>query len=370
MPSNYAKMSFLGKNLKGSFNASLNGHPFRLNPMSISLDYTVKTSQTPTINGMVVQIFGVEMGDLVVTGSFGKGGWQEQVKFLDRMLALGNAQASPLGVHNASPPFRFLYPQRNYDFLVYLKEYSSASGLAVDYQNENFAPDWKLTFFIDNDNTNGKLSKVASNAYIDRLNAGFGYAPNKYMGQISASDVETFLTAQGFSNNIQGYINAAFADPSFSINPSATANSSGFTPVTSEGGNEQTIWTFLIGKGLQPFMAAGIMGNLQQESSFNPNLTGASGLGIAQWIGDRRTAVDAYAASVKLPDTSLSVQLNYLWKELTSNYSAALSAVQSSTTASAAAAAFEANYEKASGGGDLPQRQTNAEAILTQFGGG
>jgi hypothetical protein len=76
MPSSYAKQSFLNRQLSGTMNASLNGIPMRLNPISVQLDYTVKTSETPTLGGMVVQIFGIEMSDLIVQGTFGQGGYQ------------------------------------------------------------------------------------------------------------------------------------------------------------------------------------------------------------------------------------------------------------------------------------------------------
>lgn len=241
MPNPGVKMSFAGKTLSPTNNASLNGKPFRLNPFTLALPFTVKSSQTPTIGGMVVQVFGVEMGDLVVTGNFGKGGWVEQVAFLERMKNLAISQASPVGVKDTAPPVRFLYPQRSYDFMVHLKEYSSASGMAVDFQNENFNPDWKLTFFIDNDNTNGMLKKVATNAYIARLAAGFGYVPNKYMGQISAAQVENFLASQGYANNLYGYIQAAFGAPGTTTPTTPTqggasgGNSGGSAPTPSAG---------------------------------------------------------------------------------------------------------------------------------------
>jgi hypothetical protein len=207
----YAKQSFLNRKLAGTMNASLNGVPMRLNPMSVQLDYTVKTSETPTLGGMVVQIFGIEMSDLTVTGTFGTGGYQEQLAFLNRMLAIASMQSNQtIQTPSPSQPVRFVYPNRGFDFQVYLKDYTSASGMAIDYENTNIAPDWQLTLFVDNDNLGGGLAKVAADAYIQRLSNGLGYAISVYNGQISANDIAGFLADQGFANNPQGYLNAAF----------------------------------------------------------------------------------------------------------------------------------------------------------------
>jgi len=196
-PNPGVRSSFLGRNLSGYQNAVLNGVHFRLNPTKISLDYRVKASETPTIGGMVVQVFGVELGDLNIIGTFGAGGWQEQAKFLEDMMNLANYQASPLAYAKAPHgPVRFFYPQRNYDFMVYLKSYGSASGMAIDFQNENFAPDWHLTLMIDADNTGGNLVRAASNAYIARLKAGLGYKETGYMGNVFESSTKPINAGQ------------------------------------------------------------------------------------------------------------------------------------------------------------------------------
>jgi hypothetical protein len=214
--SSYARESFLNRSLSGVMNASLNGVPMRLNPTSVSLSYTVKTSEIPTLGGMVVQIFGVEMSDLMVTGTFGKGGYIEQQQFLNRMLAIANMQADQGRAVASTPstsshPVRFVYPNRGFDFMVYLKDYTSAAGMAVDYENINIAPDWQLTLFVDSDLTGGALTRVATDAYIQRLSNGLGYdGMNKYNGNLQTSDVEQFLAQQGFADNLGGYLNSAF----------------------------------------------------------------------------------------------------------------------------------------------------------------
>jgi hypothetical protein len=127
------------------------------------------------------------------------------------MLAIAKMRSNQ-AIQTPSPshPVRFVYPNRGFDFQVYLKAYDSASGMAIDYENTNIAPDWRLTLFVDTDNLGGGLAKVAADAYISRLSNGLGYAISVYNGQVTANDIAGFLADQGFANNPQGYLNAAF----------------------------------------------------------------------------------------------------------------------------------------------------------------
>jgi hypothetical protein len=112
--------------------------------------------------------------------------------------------------------------------------------------------------------------------------------------------------------------------------------------------NEEKIWNYLITKGLSAAQAAGVMGNLQAESSFIPtnqeHVRGYSGKrasweaevggwGIAQWTGGRRkdpapvgvknvvidTLGNEYYTMDDLPpkenDELLSIQLDFMYNE-------------------------------------------------------
>lgn len=69
--------------------------------------------------------------------------------------------------------------------------------------------------------------------------------------------------------------------------------------VTTVAGDNNTakIWNYLIGKGLKDFQAAGILGNIKEESgsTYSPNVSEfgqqwpKGGYGIVQWTGGRRT---------------------------------------------------------------------------------
>lgn len=237
--SSYARESFFHKQLPGTMNASLNGIPMRLNPTGVDISYTVKTSETPTLGGMVVQVYGMEMADLVVTGTFGVGGYAEQLDFLQRMLRIAGYQANQ-NFSSAGGPVSFLYPNRGYNFLVYLKDFDSASGMAIDYENTNIAPDWRLTLFVDNDNTGGGYAKVAADAYIQRLSNGLGYKLSAFNGNLSTNDIAQFLASEGFANNPQGYLNAAFGSPiqqPSTTNTAATGTTASTSDASATGGS-------------------------------------------------------------------------------------------------------------------------------------
>ena len=86
--------------------------------------------------------------------------------------------------------------------------------------------------------------------------------------------------------------------------------------------NEQKFWNYLAKKGLTDIQIAGIMGNVKQESGFDPNaLNSSSGAyGIVQWYAGRKTSFESYASSVGKPKNDLNTQLNYMWKELNEGY--------------------------------------------------
>jgi hypothetical protein len=79
--------------------------------------------------------------------------------------------------------------------------------------------------------------------------------------------------------------------------------------------NKRTVYRFLLGKGLSPAQAAGVVGGLAGESGAGLSTTAVNpssgAYGIAQWLGGRKTAL------MRRPNpSSLRTQLNHLWSEL------------------------------------------------------
>jgi hypothetical protein len=140
---------------------------------------------------------------------------------------------------------------------------------------------------------------------------------------------------------------------------------------------EDQIWYFFTKEvGLSPEGTAGIMGNMQAESGFNPaaaqtkgawedmssrniNQGGGGGVGLVQWDGGRRPAYINYANSHHADPKSIVPQLNYVWKELNTGYTEALSGLQSASSPEDAAFVFHAKYEISA---DSPERIKNTRA--------
>jgi hypothetical protein len=123
-----------------------------------------------------------------------------------------------------------------------------------------------------------------------------------------------------------------------------------------------TIYTFLKGKGLAPFVIAGAMGNMQVESGFDPLASNPNegAIGICQWEKGRRTLLQTYASIHNLTETDIAAQLGYMWQELNSSHPV-LPAMAASGSASAAANIWNRQYENS---GDYSNdRENNAETI-------
>lgn len=125
-------------------------------------------------------------------------------------------------------------------------------------------------------------------------------------------------------------------DASGSTTQSSGGNKPG-TVTTGDGGgcgstdaeaNKRQIWNYLKSKGLTDAAAAGIMGNMEQESGFMPTAdnsktmgftdsTGKGCRGIVQWCHERNSGLDSFAAERGKSWDCLGVQLEYLWHEMT-----------------------------------------------------
>lgn len=84
----------------------------------------------------------------------------------------------------------------------------------------------------------------------------------------------------------------------------------------------EKIWRFFVDRGLTAEQAAGVLGNIQAESGFDPGVEEkdqtkkSKGFGIAQWTGTRRTQLEAAAKEKGVPVSDLAFQLDYLLQEI------------------------------------------------------
>lgn len=115
--------------------------------------------------------------------------------------------------------------------------------------------------------------------------------------------------------------------------------------------NAGTVASFLHAHGLTDAQVAGVLGNFQVESGLNPKASNPreGAIGLAQWEGGRRTALRAYAAAHGGKETDLTMQLGYLWTELTGGESGALAALKKTSTPAQAASVWDQQFERSSG---------------------
>lgn len=118
--------------------------------------------------------------------------------------------------------------------------------------------------------------------------------------------------------------------------------------ITGKPGSKEYAISFFESKGLQKHQAAGIVGNLIQESNLNTSVIGDKGTsyGIAQWRGDRRTGLTSFAKELGTDISDFKTQLEYVWKELNSSHKSALNKLLKSKNSDEATIAFMRDFER------------------------
>jgi hypothetical protein len=139
--------------------------------------------------------------------------------------------------------------------------------------------------------------------------------------------------------------------------------------------NDKPAYDFFIGKGLTNFQAAGIVGNLDQESNVDPLAvqSGGPGRGIAQWsVGGRwdtstNDNANWYATKQSMSVWSLQLQLEFIWYELQTFSGYGLSKLKATTNVTDATVVFETDFEGC-GTCNQSQRIAYAQAVLAAYG--
>lgn len=172
-----------------------------------------------------------------------------------------------------------------------------------------------------------------------------------------------------------------YYDPNAGVCAAPASSGSG-GPLTGNS-NAEKIFVYLVGKGLTAQQAAGVLGNFQQESGFDPaiiqggaiadeNYTPVDGVGfgIAQWtFTARQGPLMALAQSSGRPVIDLSLQLDFLWQELNTTHSSSLASLKAATDPERAAYVFHRDFE---GSADseamvIRVRGGNARVLYEQF---
>jgi hypothetical protein len=126
------------------------------------------------------------------------------------------------------------------------------------------------------------------------------------------------------------------------------------------------------GLGLAPHQAAGLVGNLVNESGQDLNPWGPSGdngtaWGTAQWRGDRLAGLRQHAAANGMDPRTIEAQQSWMRHEFDTTENKAYQALTSAQSPEDAATAVNRLYERSADttGG----RERSARALMAQFGG-
>ncbi len=188
--------------------ASIGDLTLDINPSEVNWAYQVRHNVTDTVGGKVVQVFGVQVGDMSVSGSFGSGGTDSQKTFLAKVTDMMERQADTPS-QKTRAPYRFIFPERGWDFSVQIKSYDTPDGTGSVYADVNVLnPKWQLTLFIEEDNAN--LKQIATDAFIQRLSQGIGWDVNEFNGPVGGAPGTSgrqTVTPPPLARDSQGQVN-------------------------------------------------------------------------------------------------------------------------------------------------------------------
>lgn len=121
----------------------------------------------------------------------------------------------------------------------------------------------------------------------------------------------------------------------------------------------------LMSMGFTASAAAGVVGNLVQESGLRTDAIGDNGTsgGLAQWHNERLDALKRFAAARGKKWTDLDTQIEFLAKEMRTSYADTYAKMQSAELPEIAGQIMTDEYEKPdSASANYAQRQANARA--------
>lgn len=140
-------------------------------------------------------------------------------------------------------------------------------------------------------------------------------------------------------------------------------------PITLNGNDKiEQAYNFFVGKGLTPAQSAGILGNINAESSFDPHASNGSHFGIAQWDSGRWGRLEKFAAEQGKDKFDFGLQLEFIWWEFNNTEQGAFNALKATTTVEDATNVINNKYER-SGGAASAKRLNFARAVLAKYGG-
>lgn len=165
--------------------------------------------------------------------------------------------------------------------------------------------------------------------------------------------------------------------------PNCSGSNSSILSLVTDKGNEAETWSYFIGQGLSPVQTAAVMGNFQQESSFDPTRSelggdsqsqpmvgGNDGWGLAQWTYPHQNLSQiAQTYNITGPLNQLTTQLEIVWAQMKgtspTGYQNLLGTLKGINDLATATSTFTTDFE---GPAIVGPRLQYAVAILNSYG--
>ena len=284
--------------------------------------------------------------------------------------------------------------------------------MAIIKANNPSAKVYWINVGVNNDKRSGTDINTSSINTTLSQNGTLGYTAIDWASALKSNPnfinddglgVHPFTTdgGQAYADTIAGSLASATSATSLSGVCSCQSLSGGGGAGNLTGNdNRDKVWNYLISKGLTPFQAAGMMGNMQAEAGFKPQLVeygylnsrgeisrvgqpsslddkvppnqktnGQPGYGIVQFTspGYKQALRDRSAQNGVIAG-DLGLQLDYLWELLTSNSWG--TNLRATTTINEASDVFLKQLERPKNiAGQIGIRRDNAEKIFNFYSG-
>ena len=269
---------------------------------------------------------------------------------------------------------------------------SNSPSAKVYWVNVGVNNDKRSGTDINADSINTTLSQNSTLGY-DVIDWASALKSNPNFINDDGLGVHPFTTdgGQAYANTISSSLGSSASTTTLSGACSCQSLSGGGGAVNLTGNeNRDKVWNYLISKGLTPFQAAGMMGNMAAEAHFEPRLVeyafsspphlsdtvppnqnsnGQPGYGIVQFTspGYKQALRDRSAQTGKIAG-DLGLQLDYLWELLMSKPWG--TSLRATTTINDASDVFLKEFEIPSDiAGQIPIRRANAEKIFNKYSG-
>jgi len=143
----------------------------------------------------------------------------------------------------------------------------------------------------------------------------------------------------------------------FDLEEATLATCGGGSSTLTGSDNAEKIYNFFTGQGFKPFQAAGIMGNMMDESKLNPRSIEpyptegdqprrGKGFGLVQWtFADRQEPLEQKAAAAGVLPSDLGIQLQYVMDELQGRWKSTYDKFLATTTVEQATEVILVEYE-------------------------